>query len=241
MSKASLTAEQLKAAKDLDKTLESLTTIADKLKNYKIGEIYILEQWDPYNPKDIEVNKTSMGFPKKYMVCYVSPEGIPYLRQITGKGNPTGDTIIPPEAQAVNILKRFHMATTAPENWRFTPDPDQMDSILLQTDFDPMELHREKSKLYNQINKHNKNVSVPTGWSDFGHIASFFKSRQPGDKFWTAPDKQYVIQSVAKVGREYVITCTDWNNATVTFNFSHFHCRRLYKEQPRSFSKESAK
>ena len=242
MAKETLTAEQLRQAKDLDKTLKKLTSIKEQLAHYKIGDVYIIEEYELYDRSKSFVHQTSMGFPKKFQVVHISDSGIPYLRQITGKGNPTGEAVVPPEASAINILKRFHTAGSTPENWKFIPDPEQMDAILLQTEFDPMEQHREKSKLYNEINKHNKAAAVSTSWaSSYKDVSDFFKSRKPGDKFWTSPDKQYVIQSVVKVGKEYVITATDWNNTTVTFGFSHFHGGRLYKEQPRSFKKESSK
>jgi hypothetical protein len=183
-----------------------------------------------------------MGFPVKYKVVFVSEVGIPYLRKLTAAGNPTGEVHIPPEAEAIYALKR---TVSNPVNaygvlkQRFTPDPDQLDSILLQTEFDPMEQHAEKSKLFNDINKHNKNAQVPTDYTSFNKIGDFFKSKQPGDKFWTSPEKQFVVQSVVKQGKEWRITATDMNQKTVTFNFSYFMHKRLYKEQPRSFSKES--
>jgi len=238
--KESLTTSQLQAAKELDKTLKNLRNIAEELKQYKIGDIYVLEEWDNWDPKNVIVKETTLGFPVKFKVCYISTEGIPYLRKITNKGNPTGEVYLPPEAIAVNSLRRSAWIGD-PACQRFVPDPEQMDSILLQQEFDPMAQQRDKSKLYNEINKHNKNVSVPTSHADFNKIADFFKSKLPGDKFWTSPDKQYVIQSVTKVGKQYEIKCTDMNQQTVTFNFSYFTFRRLYSKQPRSFTKESVK
>lgn len=245
MSKESLTPEQLKEAKQLDRTIKRLTDLKEDLKNYKLGDIYILESWDTSDPKNVWHEKTHMGFPVKYEVVHVSDTGIPYLRKLTSAGNPTGAAFIPPEAETINAIKRSlsinntglfaHGGTVQ----RFVPDPEQLDSILLQQEFDPMAQHAEKSKLFNEINKHNKRVQVSTGWNNFKDIADFFKSLKPGDKFWTSPEKQFVIQSVVKVGREYCITATDINQATVTFNFSHFTHRRLYRERPRSFSKES--
>jgi hypothetical protein len=241
MSKVSLEPEQLRAAKDLDKALRNLTKVRDTLKDYKLGEIYVLQQWYPEEPEKTIYHETSMGFPAKFQVVHISDEGIPYLRKLTSAGNPAGEAYIPPEAVAVKAIQRFGGANI-PVHEKFVPDPEQMDSILLQTEFDPMAQHREISKLYNEINKHNKNVSVSSSWqSSWKDVSDYFKSRQPGDKFWTSPDKQYVIQSVAKVGREYVITCSDWNKMTVTFGFGNFHGKRLYKEQPRSFKKESEK
>lgn len=238
-----LTADQLREAKNLDKTLKGLTKIKDAMKQYKLGDIYILEEWDIIDPNNIQVQKTHMNFPVKYKVCYISDEGIPYLRKLTSAGNVTGEVFVPPEVESVSILKRFanHNSFLGDSlRQRFVLDPEQLDSILLQQEFDPMAQHRDKSKLFNEINKHNKNVAICTTWTNgYKNISDFFKAKQPGDKFWTAPNKQYVVQSVAKVGREYVVTCTDMNQATVTFNFNDFMHRRLYKEQPRSFRKES--
>ncbi len=247
MSKENLTADQLKEAKQLDRTIKRLADIKEDLKHYKVGDVYILESWDLANPKEIWVDKTHMGFPVKYKVVFVSDTGIPYLRKLTSAGNPTGDAIIPPEAEIVNAIKRTSNSLKmglfggSAIKERFSLDPEQLDSILLQQEFNPMAQHAEKSKLFNEINKHNKDVQVQTGWNSFNKIADFFKSLQPGDKFWTSPEKQFIVQSIAKVGREYCITATDINQQTVTFNFSHFQHRRLYREQPRSFAKESKK
>lgn len=242
MSKENLTAEQLQDANDLDKTLKKLANIKEQLKHYKLGDVYVLEEWYKNTPDEVVVYETSMGFPAKYKVVYISDQGIPYLRKLTGTGNPTGDAMIPPEAVAVAAIKRSTNGTNLLGHQlcqRFVPDPEQLDSILLQQDFVPMAQHRDKSKLYNEINKHNKSIAIST--YDFNKIANFFKSKNPGDTFWTTPDKQFVIQSVVKVGTQYVITCTDMNQQTVTFNFSHFFNTRLYKDQPRSFGKESKK
>ncbi len=248
MKKESLTHSQLLAAKELDKTLKSLTSIRDQLSHYKLGDIFILEEWYIHNPKIFWVNKTHMGFPTKYKVVFISSEGIPYLRKITTTGNPTGNCLLPPEAKVLRCLEKFvegdntnSISFANSVYQRFVPDPEQLDSILLQQEFDPMAQHRDKSKLYNEINKHNKKALVPTSLLHPQSVANFFKSRQPGDRFWTSPNKQYVIQSVTKVWKEYEITCTDMNSVTVTFNFRDFYNKRLYKEQPRSFCQESQK
>jgi len=242
MKKQSLTAEQLKKADDLDKTLKDLTNIRNQLKDYKLGDIYILESWDKLSLQGIFVEETNMGFPAKYKVVYISNEGVPYLRKITSAGNPTGEAWLPFEAVALRTLNDGSRHLSDP-NWgqRFVPDPEQMDAILLQEEFDPMAQHSDKSKLFNEINKHNKAVAVSTGWYDYNKIAAFFKTLTFGDVFWTSPDKQYVILSIAKVKNQYVISCTDMNQTTVNFTFNHFlGGRRLYRARPRSFAKESA-
>lgn len=237
-----LNPSQISEANSLDKMLKAITEHKEQLKQYKLNDIYLLEEWyqDAKGPTYIE--KTSMGLPVKYKVVYISPEGIPYLRKITGTGRPSGEARTPPEA---NFLFRIYNAERHlnhyldKPNYRFISDPEQLDSILLDVEFDPMAEHRNKSKMFNQINKHNKKVTIPTGVGCFQKIAEFFKSRNPGDKFWTSPEKQYIIQSVVKQGKEWMISAIDQNNKPTTFNFSYFLYKRLYYEQPRSFAKEN--
>lgn len=248
-----LTPMQLQAANDLDKALEDLKNIKHQLQDYKLNDVYIIEEWDPESKKNISVEKTNMGFPVKYKVVHISTEGIPYLRKITPNGNPTGPFHTPPEAAGLNWLKQtcnifndYRISYSASANyprlsqdWRFTLDPEQLDSILLQQEFDPMAQQREKSKLFNEINKHNKRIQVSSSFADHPKTLEFFKSRQPGDKFWTSPDQQYVVQSVTKPNKEYVVTCTDMNQKTIEYKVGYFYGRRLYRECPRSFAKES--
>lgn len=244
MSETNLTSVQLQESKRLDKVIRFFRTIQDKMKSYKLNDVYILEVWDNYVSNTVEVELTHTGFPVKYKVVYISPEGIPHLRKLTGAGNPTGEVFFPPEAIIlIELIKSGILDTpdfiNKPINQRFTPDPEQLDAILLQTEFDPMAQHRNKSKLFNDINRHNKKVQIPTDYLSFNKIADFFKSRQPGDKFWTSPDKQYVFQSLVRQSKEWQITATDVNQTTVTFNFSSFRNKRLYRDKPRSYAKES--
>lgn len=245
MIKESLTPNQLNNAKKLDKLINELSKLKEEVMQYKLGDVYILEEWYSDTPEHVEVQQTNMGFPVKYQVVYISPEGVPYLRKLTSTGNPTGDVLFPPEISGLKQLQ--YLAENALYNSvnyptlceRFVPDPEQLDSILLQTEFDPTAQQRDKSKLFNEINKHNKAIAIPTDYYSYNKIGDFFKSTKPGDKFWTSPDKQYVIQSVTRIGREWVIKTTDINKATATFNISSFIGKRLYRAQPRSFSKET--
>lgn len=106
MSKESLTPEQLKEAKRLDKVIKSLASISEDLKQYKLDDVYLLESWDGVDTKNAWVEKTHMGFPVKYQVVFISDVGIPYLRKLTSAGNPTGEALIPPEAKAIQSALR---------------------------------------------------------------------------------------------------------------------------------------
>lgn len=93
MSKESLTPSQMAAAKALDEMLKKLAHLKVDMANYKLGDTYILEEWNKLTPKQVHVHKTHMGFPVKYRVVYVSPEGVPHLRKLTSAGNPTGEAL----------------------------------------------------------------------------------------------------------------------------------------------------
>jgi hypothetical protein len=211
--------------------------LKDGLAGYKLNDVYVLEEWNEYDPKIIFVQKTYMDLPVKYKVVYISPQGVPHLRQITIAGKPTGDVIFPPEIAILRLMRMMRLNDKI--CFRFAPDPEQLDAILLEQEFDPMEQQRTKSKLFNEINKHNKRVQIPTDYCHYDEISKFFKTRKSGDKFWTSPDKQFVIQSVTKIGKEWIIDATNMNQTTLTFDFRFFWNKRLYKEQPRSFVKES--
>jgi hypothetical protein len=244
MSKDDLTSEQRAEADHIDNIIEQLSNLKDKFKDYKLGDFYIREKFDPLSPKTKWVEKTHTGSPVKYKVVYITKSGIPYFRQITRTGNTTGAAIQPRELNTgalAMVGRSFNPINHGLVSERFVQDPDQLDAILLQEEFDPMAEHAEKSRLFNEINKHNKEAMIPTGWSNLEDIKKFFKSLTPGDKFWTSPEKQFIIQSVAKQGREYVITATNINKETKTFSFSYFQHKRLYKTQPRSYKKESTK
>lgn len=246
-TKTTLTLEQQELADTVDEHIVNLGKLRERLKNYSLGSCFI-RQYKNFslatNKQELMTEKSNLGFPVKYKVVYVSPQGVPYLRRLTANGHPMGDAFLPPEAlvlRELSYVARGEKSARGREPTEvFTPDPDQLDAILLQQEFDPTEKQREKTKLFNEVKKHNKGITVPTGYDQYHAIANFFKSKQPGDKFWTSPDKQFVIQSVSKTPKEYIVRCTDHNQKTVTFRFKDFVYKRLYSAQPRSFARETS-
>lgn len=236
-----ITDEQAREIRHMDKTLSAIRDIKDSFVDFKLGDIYIREEWYNWSSvKEARVEKTHMGFPIKYKVVHVSAHGIPYLRRLNPNNKPSGPLFIPP-SQLMSIMPTVQEHLKNDENKptaRFLSDPEAMDAILLQEDFKPMASHKETLKLFNEINKHNKRVTVKTDWNHFKNIADFFKNMKPGDKFWTSIDKFYILQKLEKGSKEWQITTLDSNQKPATFNFSYFHGRRLYSEQPRSFARE---
>lgn len=240
-----LSQDQIKMVNDLDRALKAMKNVHNEFKDFKLGDVYVQEEWPAWNPKQVTLSKNHMGFPYKWKVVHISKEGIPYLRQLNSNGKPTGGIEIPKHSKVTWLAQAFYInqgqqSQHPPETTRFVLDPEALDSILLQQEYEPMANHKEKLKLFNEINRHNKKVQIKTDYNHYPKIAEFFKSLKPGDTFWTSPEKGYVLQGLTKVGREYEILTKDLNGAEKKFKFSSFNCRRLYSAQPRSFSKESA-
>lgn len=230
--------------KELDKLFEDIQNVGKEFAGFKLGEVYLEEEWDEWDPKKVWVNTNSMGFPIKYKVVHISKQGIPFLKQLNTNGKPTGRARLPVSDKSVwltNIVHAVHYGAVK-QTSRFILDPDALDSILLEHEYHPMAEQKDKLRLFNEINKHNKKVAIKTSWSaGQQHIANFFKSLKPGDKFWTSPDKGYVFHRLEKAGNAYKIVTVDQNNAEKIFEgFNYFMHKRLYSAQPRSFSKESA-
>lgn len=215
----------------IDAHVRRTLALKEKLTSYKVGDVFIKEDIDSKS-----VDKTTTGEPIKFKVVHVTPEGIPYLQRLSSSGVPGGSLELPPEAQ---YLAGYDY--DAEVDWRLVQDPEQLDAIMLQQEYDPTKQQREKQQLQNEINKHNQAVTVSTRY-DCGHHA-FFKSLKAGDKFWTSVDKQYIVSKVATKGRsnKWYITVVNMDQEEVQFYFEEFMYKRLYRDQPRSFSREVKK
>lgn len=250
--KKKLNAQNELKIKQLDEFITRISNIKNEIGEYKLGDIYLSEYYYADCPREKNIEKTTLGFPVKYEVVAISDLGIPYLRAINSKGY-VGDVLVPPEVKLLAFLQEnLHYLGYANDPLtniiggsyiqRFIPDPEQYDAILLQKEFNPVEQQIEATKLHNEIKKYNKSITIQTsGSGGYNAIANFFKAAKPGDVFWTAPNKHFVIQSVVKQGREWCVTVTDINQQTHTSNFNSFMYTRLYKAQPRSFKQEAKK
>ena len=229
----SLTHEQRSFTNRIDSFVKKTLAVKEQCANYKIGDVYVMTM----NGSNKEVEKNSLGEALKFKVVYISSEGIPFYQQLSARGVPAGELSPVPEA-----LFLMNVNTPYDTYWSFVPDPDQLDAIMLQQEYDPMKQHREKLILKVEIDKFNKKIIVPTSWGQEKIYYSFFKGLQVGDKFWTSPEKQYVVHKrAAKMHGTWSITVVDNDQKELQFDLSHFEHKRVYKERPRSFTQESKK
>ena len=214
-----------------DNMMKMCSGVKERCSRYKIGDVYLMEC------DDKRIEKNSIGEPLKFQIDYISPEGIPFYRQLSAKGISTGALNPVPEAAFLAYAN-----TIFQPNWQFVQDPEQLDAMMLQQEYEPMKQHNEKLHLKVEIDKHNKSITVPTGWYCEDTYMGFLKSLQPGDKFWTSPDKQFVVHTPANKGSKWwTITVIDQDQKQIKLKLADLAHKRLYKDRPRSFAREVKK
>lgn len=227
---SNLSTEHQEWVKGIDASIRSILSFKEKCEIYKLGDVCVTRHDNGY------VEKNSTGEPMKYQVVHISPLGIPYLQRLTATGKTSGDLYLPPE---IDHIRSLHTSSYKP-TWQFVQDPAQLDAIMLQQEYAPMKEHKEKLRLQSEINKHNKAITIPTGYFDKAIFFQFLKGLKPGDKFWMGIDKQFVVHQSAflKHKNQWTITVINPDQQQKELSLESFSDKRLYKAQPRSYSKE---
>lgn len=221
-----------------EKTLDTL----EKAKRFKIGDFLILFTWDYHGIKKQQVN--SYGAPAKYKVVYTSKHGIPFIKQVNANGNPIGPLFSILGADDDNY--RHHG-----QNFEFELDPDYADSILLEDEYDPATIHRNRKEQWKAVTAHNKACKIKT--QETKDVVTFFKTVEIGHTLWTSALSHYLVQNKTTMssgawnaqaketyktglrGNVDVFTIIDKKGKTLIVTADHFRFKALYKERPRSY------
>lgn len=229
-----LTGYAAEQSRIFDLFFDKVELIKEECSKFKLGDICICKY---ASGSKTVVEKTSLNTVEKYKVVYISKTGVPWFKKLNSKGKVVEEAL-PIFSLGEMFYSIRELLNNARKYAQFVPDPAQLDAILLQEEYDPTEEARKKLKIQAEIHKHNKRITIKTK-PNTNEIAKFFQNCKAGDKFWTSMDKQFIIQSINKNKGQWDIVTTDINQDTKIFNFSSFLFKRLYSEQPRSFSKES--
>lgn len=241
-----MTQKQLLAATLVDKVYERIKQIDSELEHYKLGDVYILEymatQWDPTVSYE---TVSHLGTNAKYKCVHVSSAGIPFFRKLNAGGKPTGMAFTPNVVE--NLTGTVNYDAWDNDDWqllddyqRFVPDPDQLNAILLDEEYNPNGEASVKAKLFNEINRYNKSITIKTnGWNGNPQLRDFMQALKPGDTFYMGKAKAYVVQST-HIGRPaWTVTAKDQSGKEVVFDMNGLSYKRLYKSKPRSFADEN--
>jgi hypothetical protein len=190
---------------------------------FKPGEVLIM--YDKINNRVRDEN----GIPTRYIVAR-NDGGLVYCKQITNSGA-IGTGIIP------IFVDNFN-------NIEYQYDPDQVDSIVLGTEYDPQAARKHYTKIVKALKHRNNDIRIFFDWEDKQRLEKYeawVKTLKVGDSLW---------EDNMRDGREilcYTITHIDNLNcirisghkykAKLDINsFSSSYCH-MYSKEPISFER----
>src|SRR5271156_2316602 len=132
----------------------------------------------------------SYGAPIKYVVVHTTKHGIPFLKKINKKGKPIGRLY-----SCMGNLQTDDYRWSG-QKFEFELDSDYADSLLLQSEYDPAELHKSKKDIWNAVTEHNKTNKISTYM--LNDVAKFLSTVNVGDMLWRSA-KNYVLVQDKKI------------------------------------------
>lgn len=243
MAKHQLNSEDLGVVHQFNEAYEAILTTVERAKQFKLDDYLVLYVGDHTGHMQIQTN--SYGAPAKYKVVHVTDLGIAFVKRTSKKGEPVGRlySCCGTEADEYrNMNQRFE----------FVLDPDFADSLLLQDEYDPAQLHRSKQEIWKAVTEHNKTCKVPT--QDIKDVVGFFKNVNVGDTLWTSYNGNLLVQNkVTKSPSDFnkstkyryhtrmkgpfvtVLTVRDKRGNVKDITADAFLQKTLYTERPRTY------
>jgi hypothetical protein len=188
----------------------------------------------------------SYNAPQKYKVIFEDKNGLPYIKKLNVKGEPSGKIICGLKFDSYNM--RF----TSNMTYDFEVDPDYTDAVILQEEdlFNASEAHLKKATAFKEVTNHNKGARLQLDTDN--KIWQYIASLKVGDMIWKSPKSWWIVESKVHVTKDIVretMSSHGWRSpALVTIktstgktwqkNFYDFRCGTFYHKQPRSYKKE---
>ena len=244
MAKNQLTPDDFLVINEFSRIFEPGLEAIEKARQIAVGDFLILYLGD--HTGAMAVQKNSYGAPVKYKVVFSSKHGIPFVKRVSKNGTPVGKIFSCMGGLETDTYRY------AGQKFEFTLDPDFADSILLQDEYDPANLHRSKKDIWKAVTEHNKSCKIKT--YEIKDVTTFFKAVNIGDTVWTSNISYYLIQDKktmspkdfnSNVKREYetrlkgpfitILTVRDKKNKVRDICPDFFWQKALYKERPRTY------
>jgi hypothetical protein len=239
--KEELTSQDLVAIEAFNKEYGRVFETLEKARQLSVGDFLVLYLGDDEKSMKLELN--SYGAPVKYKVVHMSEHGVPFLKKVNKKGTPIG--------QLLSYIDNFHDHYET-DCFEYRLDPDFADAILLEDEYDPAQLHKNKQELFKSITKHNKQIKIKT--QEIKDISIFFASINIGDTLWSS-NSNYVLVYNKKTMSAYefnskakwneqtsmrgssitVLAVKDKNGKIKEITADYFLYKALYKERPRTY------
>lgn len=240
MSKPKLEKHELEHIKRTENGLSELMSVLKDVSRFKEGDFLIAFRRHSGYHGDREVQVTnSYGAPKKFQVVAMDKHGLPYMKELNKKGEPTGTLI-----QSVRIDGGYGQLKHG--DYRFEVDPDYVDSIVMmdEENYDASSIHRQKGDLFKEITKHNKSIKVKV--NDTLALISFLQTLKVGDVLWKSIKTNITITKIDPIPLTHrnsriddykdFGTATDSKGKVHTLNSHFFKWGAFYTAQPRSYN-----
>jgi len=244
MTKNQLTPEDQGIINEFSQTFEAGLDTLEKVKQVQVGDYLVLYLSD-YSG-NMAIKKNSYGAPVKYKVVHSSKHGIPFVKRVSKNGTPVGKLFSCLGSLDTDTFRH------ANQQFEFTLDPDFADSIILEDEYDPANLHRSKKDIWKAVTDHNKANKIKT--QDMKGIVAFFSTVNIGDTLWTSNISLYLVQDKKVMSpKDYndkakwqnqtrykgpsitVLTVRDKNGKVKDICPDFFYYKALYKERPRTY------
>lgn len=155
----------------------------ERYKDLNVGEVYFIKHQNSYDKEWKYVKDGAYGNkPAKYMIFHKDKDDFVFIKRIIASGK---------------LGKLVTCLTTEYSGSYFVlePDPDQVESIILQAegDYDPLQAEKEMVKKKGKARRRNKKLEIKhvETIDAFNHMATI----KIGNNLWTA-DTSYGLNSV---------------------------------------------
>lgn len=256
-----LSQEDIEDAESTVHGIENVIQEIERCKQFKVGDYLIGRKVTIDIDNHLKVTNKVVKSPsyntvEKFLVVYVSTNGIPFYKQLDINGRAMGymTCCICGEGASLGI------DNTSP--WYMELDPDYADAIILdnKADFNPSEQKRHKANLYKDITKYNKANKINT--YDDVELEKFLHSLKSGDIMYRSVKTFYTVQNVEYMSlgqartkypgvlgisprhhkTTFVHVIDSKGKAKMLYSRSHeIMCTNLYKQKPRSYRELSDK
>ena len=246
MAKNLITPEDQEIIDAFGDQFEAYFDAMEKAKQIQVGD-YLVLYLAKWQNEPLTIQKNSYGAPIKYKVVHCTRHGIPFIKRVNKKGKPVGRIYSCTGSLVTDTFRRYR-----DQKFEFALDPDFADSILLQDEYDPANLHRSKKDIWKAVTDHNKSCKIKT--RDKQGITAFFHTVNVGDMIWTSHANYFLVQDKkimspkdfnSKVRFKYqtnlkiphipILTVIDKKGKVNDIAPDFFFWCALYKERPRTY------
>ena len=238
-----------------ERVFKRLSESFDGSSKFSKGDFLLLKIAPAYASSKPKYETNGYGVLKKYVVVHVDRFGSPWIKEIDKNGNPIGviKSVIFEECHEIinHFMNRgsFDYLYNAPaldcDYLTYEIDPEYMDSMLLGPSYyDPTSKHKQCSKLWKEISKHNKKHKMDT--SSLTKIVDIFNKTVVGDQYWTSAKKYFTVVSktVQSTRRSHTVVKGPYvpilniayaNGKTRQLFPDDLLCKALYNAKPRTY------